>query len=360
MGYLRFWRRIKVAPGLTLNLSKSGGSLSFGPRGAKYTVGPRGRRVTVGLPGTGLFYTTYSTGSSRRGSHRECLGQATRSTGRHRTATVSPFPSVSVKDRLTLGFFKRLITPAEEEAFVDGCRELSQGNEATAPRYLKRSVHLADGAFLAGFLTLKAGRAKESIPLLLTAEQKSLQLGQYFNKYGIAATMGLPITSELTAYIGPNIQGVLLALVEAYQRAQEWGKAYECLQRLRKLEPNDVVILLSLVELLMEANYGNEETCRYVVKLTKNIQNESQVHTVLLLYKARALRGLGMNDAAKDILTSALLRKKDRSQDLMLALRYERALAYEALDQAHRARTDFEKIYAKDPEFEDIANRLRA
>ncbi|RLC08862.1 MAG: DUF4236 domain-containing protein, partial [Deltaproteobacteria bacterium] len=38
----RFWRRIKIAPGVTLNLSKSGGSLSFGPRGAKFTVGSRG------------------------------------------------------------------------------------------------------------------------------------------------------------------------------------------------------------------------------------------------------------------------------------------------------------------------------
>lgn len=54
----RFWRRIRIAPGVTLNLSKSGGSLSFGPRGAKFTIGPRGKRATMGIPGTGLFYTT--------------------------------------------------------------------------------------------------------------------------------------------------------------------------------------------------------------------------------------------------------------------------------------------------------------
>ncbi|TVS08967.1 MAG: DUF4236 domain-containing protein, partial [Gammaproteobacteria bacterium] len=46
----RFWRRIRIAPGVTLNLSKSTASLSFGPRGAKYTVSPRGNRVTAGLP----------------------------------------------------------------------------------------------------------------------------------------------------------------------------------------------------------------------------------------------------------------------------------------------------------------------
>lgn len=54
---LRFWRRVKVAPGVTLNLSKTGTSVSLGPRGAKTTVGHGKVRQTVGLPGTGLFYT---------------------------------------------------------------------------------------------------------------------------------------------------------------------------------------------------------------------------------------------------------------------------------------------------------------
>jgi hypothetical protein len=53
----RFWRRIRIAPGVTLNLSKLGGSLSFGGRGAHFTVGPHGKRVTAGISGTGLFYT---------------------------------------------------------------------------------------------------------------------------------------------------------------------------------------------------------------------------------------------------------------------------------------------------------------
>lgn len=55
---LRLFRRVKLAPGLTLNLSKSGPSLSMGVRGAHVTVGKRGVRRTVGVPGTGLFYTS--------------------------------------------------------------------------------------------------------------------------------------------------------------------------------------------------------------------------------------------------------------------------------------------------------------
>ena len=55
---LRYFRRVTLAPGLRMNLSRSGPSLSVGVRGAHVTVGSRGVRRTVGLPGTGLFYTS--------------------------------------------------------------------------------------------------------------------------------------------------------------------------------------------------------------------------------------------------------------------------------------------------------------
>ena len=54
---LRFHRRIKLFPGLRLNLSRSGISTSIGTRGAWFTFGRRGTRATLGLPGTGLSYT---------------------------------------------------------------------------------------------------------------------------------------------------------------------------------------------------------------------------------------------------------------------------------------------------------------
>jgi hypothetical protein len=39
---VRFYRRIGLIPGLRVNLSRSGPSLSIGHRGAWYTIGPRG------------------------------------------------------------------------------------------------------------------------------------------------------------------------------------------------------------------------------------------------------------------------------------------------------------------------------
>ncbi|HEX5241257.1 MAG TPA: DUF4236 domain-containing protein [Candidatus Limnocylindrales bacterium] len=56
MGW-RLFRRIRIAPGVRVNLSRSGPSLSLGPRGFTKTFGPRGTRTTYGIPGTGIYYT---------------------------------------------------------------------------------------------------------------------------------------------------------------------------------------------------------------------------------------------------------------------------------------------------------------
>ncbi len=60
MGNFRFYRRMSIFPGLSVNVSKSGPSLTVGMRGAHVTVGSNGIRRTVGIPGTGIYYTSHS------------------------------------------------------------------------------------------------------------------------------------------------------------------------------------------------------------------------------------------------------------------------------------------------------------
>ena len=57
MGYFRFRRSVRLIPGIRVNFSKTGTSLSVGGRGATLNLGKRGVRTTVGLPGTGLSYS---------------------------------------------------------------------------------------------------------------------------------------------------------------------------------------------------------------------------------------------------------------------------------------------------------------
>ncbi|MDN3273477.1 DUF4236 domain-containing protein [Frankia sp. RB7] len=58
MGF-RFRRSFKVLPGVRLNVSSRGTSVSLGGRGFHYNIGPKGTRITAGIPGTGLSWTDY-------------------------------------------------------------------------------------------------------------------------------------------------------------------------------------------------------------------------------------------------------------------------------------------------------------
>ena len=54
---IRFSKRVKLLPGVTLNISKTGASVSVGPKGAKINISKKGVRGTVGLPGSGASYS---------------------------------------------------------------------------------------------------------------------------------------------------------------------------------------------------------------------------------------------------------------------------------------------------------------
>jgi hypothetical protein len=55
MGF-RFQKRISLFPGIRLNLSKSGASVTVGKPGLSVNLGKDGATGNVGIPGTGLSY----------------------------------------------------------------------------------------------------------------------------------------------------------------------------------------------------------------------------------------------------------------------------------------------------------------
>ena len=63
---MRFQKRIKIFPGLTINLSKSGVSTSLGPKGGTVNVKGGRTKLTVGLPGTGLSHTETLNSTARK------------------------------------------------------------------------------------------------------------------------------------------------------------------------------------------------------------------------------------------------------------------------------------------------------
>ncbi|KAA6182596.1 DUF4236 domain-containing protein [Thiohalocapsa marina] len=336
MGF-RFWRRVTLAPGVSLNLSKSGASLSLVPRGAKYTIGPRGNRVTVGLPGTGLYYTV----------------QEPRRRGGSKAASSQPVPA---KDRLTLGFFQRLVTPPEEAAFVDGLRTLHAGDEAWALAQLEAATDLPDAAWTAGMLRLKRRELDEAHRHLHTALRGVDRLGALYAKYGVSADIELPVTAEVRAHIGPRERGTRLALAELHQLRDQPLLAELHLREVLAQVPDDVVVKAALAELLLAVEPLPDADA--IVRLAAGVENDSAVHAALLLYKGRALMALGMVEQAVQTFTAAYRRKQGRPPALLRQIRYDRALAYRALGRHRDSRRELQAIYAEDPEFEDVAALL--
>lgn len=72
---LYFRKRIKILPGVHMNVSKSGTSWSIGPRGAKVNFGKRGTYVTTGIPGTGIYSRT-KVCDNNMSNHRTQLNNA--------------------------------------------------------------------------------------------------------------------------------------------------------------------------------------------------------------------------------------------------------------------------------------------
>ncbi len=334
----RCWRRIRLAPGVTLNLSKSTASLSLGPRGAKYTISPRGNRATAGLPGTGLFYTVHDRQRAGRGGG-------------------VPTPKVPQRDRLKLGFFQRLMTSAEERRFIDGIRALNDGDQDAALAALEEARDLPDAAWMAGMIRLRREELDRAKAHFQQALGRPDDLGKLFEKYEIAAQASLPVTPDLFAHVLPRERGTRLALVEIAQLEGRHVDALAHVERLLEIDPSDPVVLLSFAELALDTPDDRAVMDR-VVRATAHVENETPVDTAILLYRGKALAALGLADAAIDVLTLANRRRKDRPYALLHQIRYDRAVLFHETGQRARARREFQRIYAADPEFEDVPERL--
>lgn len=65
----RFRRRIKIIPGITLNISGKGISTTIGVRGASINLGKKGAFLNTGIPGTGFYNRTKLGGQKKSKIH---------------------------------------------------------------------------------------------------------------------------------------------------------------------------------------------------------------------------------------------------------------------------------------------------
>lgn len=73
---IRFQRRIKILPGVKLNISKKGISTTIGPRGLSVNTGKRGTYLNTGIPGSGISSRTKLSGNNNHLSSTSYQTQA--------------------------------------------------------------------------------------------------------------------------------------------------------------------------------------------------------------------------------------------------------------------------------------------
>lgn len=262
--------------------------------------------------------------------------------------------------RLTLGRVRRFFTPPEEQALVDGARAYLTGDEELALEHLGKAVKLPDAAYLAGLLALNNAQFDNAATWLTSALERHKQLGRYLARYRVNVTVLIPIGRLVTVPVTPNQRGVLLSLAVLCRQREQWDEAISRAEKLLDLDPADMSARLCLADILLEARPSTEHNFRRVVSLIPDLDEVTALHGALLLCRARALHKLGLLEAAHDTLNAMIRRKVNRPTELQRALRYERACLYDKMGQHRLARVEWEKLYAEDPDYADVADRLQA
>jgi tetratricopeptide (TPR) repeat protein len=314
-------KSFKLAPGVRLNVSKTGFGVSAGAGPARYSVHSSGRRTVsarTGVPGL---------------SYQESVGGGRRSAPQPAPAKV-PKPG--------------LFAPKGEKALYKAIK--AQDAKAISAVGAEHGDYRLISYSLAG-LMLSNSDPDSAEPLL----QEALDTGsdpaedKFAAKY-LYTRLQISLAPGITAELPVNRDAVGLALAEL---RQERGDLDGAIEGVEQLEPSTYAAV-SLADLYAAAGRFDE-----VIALTEGLRNEDDASALLLTYRGMALRQKGFTDAAHEALKEAL-RARSRSAAIRHLALVERADNYLAQNKKAMARKDLERILAEDSTVEGVADRLAA
>ncbi len=340
MGF-RFYKSVRLGNGARLNLSRGGFGVSFGVPGFRYSVHSSGRRGTsASLRGTGVSYRTTAGGRTSKRPRGRTWGDAA-------ARSVGVLPRAG------------LFAPRSEKAFVKGVARYMEGRYVEALEAFEQSMdrdasrlHVAEEYF-AAFCLVALGRHKEAAPMLEDVLGSPVELPDpIMRRYGIGGVALIAVTPNVVAQVPHGNLAAALLLAELYQQAGRMDDASELLETLGAVAPHPL-FALSLADLYNELGQRDP-----ILRVSDDfVSNTDDATAQLLVYRARAFREKRMYVTALETLKEALKSKK-RNADILKQARYERGLVYEAMGSEAKARAEFEKLYAADPHYADVAQRV--
>lgn len=339
----RFFSRKKIFPGVTLNMSKSGPSLSFGPRGFKHTIGLGGRqRTTVGLPGTGLHYSVQhgKKSQSRQTSTNAPISRASPSA----PSDYCPDPALAEAD-LDRDFLRAVVA-------------FQSGDASGAVKMLRAISGAADADWLRGIIHLRNSDFADAASALKTALDASPDLGLLTDRNGVTMEIALPLTPEVTAHIGPNPRATRLAYIEALQALGELEAAIKELKSLIREKPDDLVVVLSLAEIAFEADDGQ---WMKMSDLAQFLERSTPVPALGWAHNFYLARALERCERYPDAILAyeATIKDDETPEDMALLARYELALTFGDQGDRTRYRQELSAVHAIDRSFADVEARLK-
>lgn len=346
---VRFRRSIRLAPGVRLNVTKTGFGVTAGGKVARYSVHSSGRRtVGLSLPGTGTYYQQSSGARQDRGTVTQSpRGQ--RPAPRVDPASLIPKPG--------------LLASTVERAYHRGLLSYLAGDSRSALDSFEYVAAADPSAASAQLFAGVAANALEDAPRAIkhfeaVVGSSSGLPDRYQSKFMpaglISLALSVKITDSVTATPPFGELAATLALAELYQAAGRLEEAIGLVQQLDETLP-DPLVRLSLCDLLFaDGDYAG------VIESSTGVTNESDIDVETLHLRGAAFLATELPTAALETFTAALSKTSNREVSLLTAVRYDRAILLEQLGQSKRAREDLERVYAVDPLFEDVKARLAA
>jgi len=335
MGF-RIQKSIRLGKLLRLNISKSGIGISAGIPGLRIGTGPRGAYFSAGLPGTGLSYRQKI--SSNRKADSADLSTKTK-------AQVAPPETPSP------GFF----APRHEKELAKGLEDYEAGQEDAALEHFLAAAPDEPGAAIlaATILAEREGGEYQAIELLEGVVQSD---GEFptplMEKYLASTEIDINVTPNVNVSVPVDGLAATLLLVELYQSNRRVREAIALLEEVAELA-NEPVLILSLCEL-----YASREIWDGIIDRARQVEPVDDVTLEIVIYYGRAMQEKGLHEAAISVFSKALRKKKDRNPQLLREAAYWRAISYQEQGKRSQAQKEFELLYAEDPNFRDVAQRL--